>query len=50
MAKAAGNTLLSQEVMKVSTMAKAIGVVVHSEVSATRAQFRLLPSVVPFAR
>jgi hypothetical protein len=46
----AGNLLLSQTVVKVATMALAIGVVVEAGVSLTRVKFRLLPSKVPFAR
>lgn len=44
------NELLSQTVVKVDAVAKAIGVVVTAGTDLTRAQFRLLPSVVPFAR
>jgi hypothetical protein len=44
------NELLSQVVEKVPTVARAIGVCVTAGTSLTRAQFRLLPSVVPFAR
>lgn len=50
MAKDTGNNLLSQVVSKVDAVAKAIGVVVQAEVDATTATFRLLPTVVPFAR
>lgn len=46
----AGNLLLSQVVVKVATMALAIGVVVEAGTSLTTATFRLLPSKVPFAR
>lgn len=47
---ASANELLSQTVEKVDAVAKAIGVVVTAGTSLERAQFRLLPSVVPFAR
>lgn len=44
------NNLLSQIVVKVATMAAAVGVVVEPGTSLTTATFRLLPTVVPFAR
>lgn len=44
------NALLSQVVVKVASMALAIGVVVEAGTSLTTAMFRLLPSTVPFAR
>lgn len=50
MAKDTGNNLLSQTVAKVDAVAKAIGVVVEAGASLTRCRFRLLPTVVPFAR
>lgn len=46
----AGNYLMSQTVVKVASMALAIGVVVEAGVSLDTAVFRLLPSTVPFAR
>lgn len=50
MAKDTGNALLSQTVAKVDAQAKAIGTVVEAGVDLTRCRFRLLPTVVPFAR
>jgi len=50
MAKDTGNNLLSQTVAKVDAVAKAIGTVVEAGTSLTRCRFRLLPTVVPFAR
>lgn len=44
------NALLSQVVVKVASMAEAIGVVVEAGTSLTTALFRILPSTVPFAR
>jgi hypothetical protein len=44
------NELLPQTVVKVDAVAKAIGVVVQAGVDLTRCDFRLLPTVVPFAR
>ena len=50
MAKDTGNNLLSQTVAKVDAVTKAIGTVVEAGTSLTRCRFRLLPTVVPFAR
>lgn len=44
------NALLSQVVVKVASMAEAIGVVVEAGTNLTTALFRILPSAVPFAR
>ena len=44
------NELLSQTVSKVATVARAIGVVTTAGTSLERCQFRMLPTVVPFAR
>ena len=44
------NALLSQTVVKVDAVAKSIGVVVEAGVDLERVRFRLLPTVVPFAR
>lgn len=44
------NALLSQTVSKVDAVTKAIGVVTTAGTLLERCQFRLLPSVVPFAR